>query len=155
MSTKRVRVIAGTALLSIAVIGGASACTTGATQQPVDKAAAKSSAKAAPKAAKPAASKETKAQANARQSAEDYLNLSAFSRDGLIDQLVQGADFNKADATYGVDAQHANWNEQAAKDAQSYLDMTSFSHKGLVDQLVQGAGFTKSQAEYGVSKAGL
>ena len=59
-----------------------------------------------------------------------------------------------ADATYGVDAQNANWNEQAAKKAAEYLSHGSFSHSGLVDQLVY-EGFTLAQAEYGVSTAGL
>jgi hypothetical protein len=105
--------------------------------------------------AKPDAPKETASQANARQAAAQYLDLTGFSREGLINQLINGDGYSKADATYGVDAQHANYNEQAALSAKQYLDLTSFSHQGLVDQLVQGDGYTKEQAEYGVNKVGL
>ena len=79
--------------------------------------------------------------------------MTAFSRTGLIKQLEYEG-FSEADATYGADAQHANWNEQAAKKAADYLDMTSFSRQGLIDQLVY-EGFTRSEAEYGVDAVGL
>ena len=58
------------------------------------------------------------------------------------------------DATYGVEAQHADWNKQAAAAAQSYLDMSSFSRDGLIQQLMFD-GYTRPQAEYGVKKVGL
>jgi hypothetical protein len=102
---------------------------------------------------KPAAPKETAGQAQARQSAAEYLDMEAFSRSGLIDQLkFEG--YSVADATYGVDAQHANWNDQAALSAKEYLDMDSFSHSGLVEQLTF-EGYTQQQAEYGVNQVGL
>ncbi len=95
----------------------------------------------------------TVSQQQAEQSAEDYLNYSAFSRSGLIDQLEYEG-FSTADATYGVDAQNANWNAQAALMAQDYLDYSSFSRTGLIDQLIF-EGFTKAQATYGVNAVGL
>ena len=97
--------------------------------------------------------KETVAQSNAKKSATSYLKFSAFSRTGLIDQLVFEG-FSIADATYGVDAQNADWNAQAAKSAKSYLKFSAFSRTGLIDQLVF-EGFTQAQAEYGVSTTGL
>lgn len=96
---------------------------------------------------------ETAGQENARESAESYLDLSPFSRDGLIKQL-KFEDYSLKDATYGVDAQKADWNKQAAASAQSYLDMTSYSRQGLIDQL-KFEGYTQAQAEYGVKKVGL
>ena len=101
----------------------------------------------------PAAPTETAGQANARQSAIDYLNSQAFSRKGLIEQLIYEK-FSKADATYAVDAIDADWNEQAALSAQEYLNSQSFSRGGLIDQLIY-EGFTKAQATYGVNQAGL
>ncbi|GAA1595901.1 Ltp family lipoprotein [Actinoplanes couchii] len=62
--------------------------------------------------------------------------------------------FSTKDATVGVDAQKANWNEQAAKKAQQYLDFSSFSRAGLIKQL-KYEGFTTAQATYGVKKVGL
>ena len=102
---------------------------------------------------KPEAPKESVAQANARESAETYLDLTAYSRSGLIKQLEFEGYSNK-DATYAVDAQQADWNKQAAASAQTYLDLTSYSREGLIDQL-KFEGYTPAQAEYGVNKVGL
>lgn len=96
---------------------------------------------------------ETAAQENARESAENYLDTSPFSRSGLIKQLkFEG--YSKKDAAYGVDAQNADWKKQAAASAENYLDMSSFSRSGLIEQLMF-EGFTREQAEYGVKKVGL
>jgi len=59
-----------------------------------------------------------------------------------------------ADATFGVDAQKADWKAQAAKKAQEYLDYDSFSRSGLIKQL-EFEGFTPAQAAYGAKKVGL
>lgn len=96
---------------------------------------------------------ETISQSNAVESAQSYIEYSAFSRQGLIDQL-KFEDYSTADATYAVDAIDVDWNEQAAKSAESYLEYSSFSRQGLIELLVFD-GFTQSQAEYGVSTTGL
>ena len=96
---------------------------------------------------------ETAGQYNARRSAASYLKHMAFSRSGLIKQL-QYEKFSLDDATYGVDAQNADWNTQASKSAASYLKSMSFSRLSLIAQLVY-EGFTQAQAEYGVSTTGL
>lgn len=85
--------------------------------------------------------------------AASYLSHSSFSRDGLIHQ-VEYEKFSTEDAIYGVDAQNADWNEQAAKKAASYLSHSSFSRASLVHQL-EYEKFTPEQAEYGVSTTGL
>ncbi len=92
-------------------------------------------------------------QQNAREKAADYLELSAFSRSGLIGQLEYEG-FSNADATWAVDQIGADWNEQAAKKARDYLEFSSFSRSGLLQQL-QYEGFTAAEAEYGVSQTGL
>jgi hypothetical protein len=85
--------------------------------------------------------------------AQDYLNFSAFSRQGLIDQLDSSAgDGYPVDvATAAVDSLNQDWNAQAAKSAQQYLNYTHFSCSGLISQLDSSAGerFTKAQATYG------
>ena len=103
----------------------------------------------APTTTKPAL---TTGERNAREMAADYLDYSSFSRSGLIDQLKYEG-FTTAQAEYGVDAQGANWNAQAALMAADYLDYSSFSRSGLIDQL-KYEGFTTSQAEYGVNAVG-
>lgn len=97
--------------------------------------------------------KETPAQENARKSAESYLEFSAFSREGLIQQL-EFEGYSTKDAVYAVRVLHPDWMEQAAKSAQQYLDTSSFSRSGLTEQL-QFEGFTEQQAVYGVNQTGL
>lgn len=94
-------------------------------------------------------------QQNAVRKAQDYLEYTAFSRQGLIEQLVSIEGFSSADATYAVDSLDVDWNEQAAKKAKDYLEYTAFSRQGLLEQLVSIEGFTPSQAAYGVSTTGL
>ncbi len=103
--------------------------------------------------AEPEKPSETKGQEQARKKAADYLDLSAFSRSGLIEQL-EFEGFSKKDAIYGTDAQKANWKKQAAAKAEAYLDLSSFSRQGLIEQL-EFEGFTRAQAEYGADKLGF
>ena len=97
--------------------------------------------------------KETTSQNNAKKAAKSYLSIMAFSRTSLIKQL-EFEKYSTADATYGVDAQNADWNAQAAKSAKTYLELTAFSRDSLIDQLVF-EGFTQAEAEYGVGTTGL
>ena len=97
--------------------------------------------------------KMTTSQKQAVRKAEDYLDLTAFSRKGLIKQLkFEG--FSNKDATFAVDHIDVDWNEQAALKAQAYLDLSSFSRKSLIKQL-EFEGFTSKQAEYGAKAVGL
>lgn len=97
-------------------------------------------------------------QRNAVRSAEQYLSMSGFSRNGLINQLSSsyGDNYAKNDATAAVDSLNVDWNEQAARSAKQYLDMSGFSCQGLIDQLSSDAGdkYTRSQAAYGAKQAG-
>lgn len=94
----------------------------------------------------------TLAQQNAIGRAESYLSFTAFSREGLIEQLEYEG-YSNADATFAVDAINVDWNEQAALQAEQYLELMSFSRQGLIDQLLY-EGFTQEQAEYGASAVG-
>ncbi|QZH65400.1 Ltp family lipoprotein [Mycolicibacterium farcinogenes] len=87
------------------------------------------------------------------RAAEQYLDYSAFSRQGLIEQL-EYEDFSTADATFAVDHITVDWNAQAAKAAKAYLDYSAFSRGGLIEQLVY-EGYTPAQAAYGATAAGL
>ena len=87
---------------------------------------------------------------NALASAKSYLNYTAFSRSGLIDQLEYEG-YTIIEATYAVDNCGADWYEQAVKCAESYLNYSSFSKEALIDQL-EYEGFTYAQAIYGVEE---
>ncbi len=97
-------------------------------------------------------------QKNAVRSAETYLRMQGFSRDGLIQQLSSeyGNAYEVADATAAVDSLNIDWNEQAVLSARLYLSMQGFSCKGLIQQLSSSAGsqYTLSQATYGAKQAG-
>lgn len=121
-------------------------------EEPVEKEEPKQEVKAEVKKEEPKKPTMTMSQQNALREAQDYLNYTAFSRKGLIEQLEFGG-YSNADATFAVDSVNADWNQQAAIMAQDYLDYTSFSRQGLVDQLVF-SGFTKEQAEHGVTQVG-
>jgi hypothetical protein len=91
---------------------------------------------------------ETVSQSNARESAASYLDMSGFSRKGLIEQLNY-EDYSQEDSVYAADVLKPDWNAEAAESAGSYLDMSGFSRKGLLDQL-EYEGYTPEQATYGV-----
>ena len=97
-------------------------------------------------------------QKNAVRAAQSYLNISAFSRDGLIEQLSSpaGSGFNRNDATIAVDSMSVDWNREAVKSAKQYLQLMGFSCKGLIQQLSAQAGgkFTEQQATFGARQAG-
>lgn len=97
-------------------------------------------------------------QRNAVRSANQYLSMSGFSREGLIEQLSSnyGDGYNVADATVAVDSLDVDWNENAAKSARQYLSMTGFSCNGLIEQLSSSYGdkYTVEQARYGARQAG-
>jgi len=169
MANAAIAIGAGWILIGIivAIVSAASGgSSTNTTSTPSAPPAAVTNESAAPQEPAPSASapvevaspdptvvEESVSEANAREKAQSYLEYSSFSRRGLIDQLKYEG-FSTADATYGTDAQNANWNEQAALKAQSYLDLSSFSRSGLIDQL-KYEGFTTAQATYGADAVGL
>ncbi len=91
-------------------------------------------------------------QANALETAQNYLSFTSFSRTGLIAQLEYEG-YSTADATWAVDnLPSVDWNEQAVLKAREYLSFTSFSLQGLIDQLLY-EGFTPEQANHGANTA--
>ena len=97
-------------------------------------------------------------QGNAARSAESYLGLMGFSREGLIGQLSSsyGDGYSVADATAAVDSLNVDWNSQALRSAKQYLKMMGFSCSGLINQLSSDAGdkYTKGQATYAAQQSG-
>ncbi|MDW5499180.1 Ltp family lipoprotein [Pseudomonas lundensis] len=97
-------------------------------------------------------------QNNAVRSAKQYLSMTGFSRNGLIQQLSSdaGDGYEISDATVAVDSLNIDWNHEAVKSAKQYLSMMGFSCKGLIQQLSSSAGdkYTVDQATYGAKQAG-
>ena len=107
----------------------------------------------------PASGNLTAAQRNAVRSANSYLQLSGFSRQGLIAQLSSefGDSYSAGDATVAVNSLSTDWNAQAARSAVAYLELSGFSCQGLIDQLSSEFGdkYTVEQATYGATQAGI
>ncbi|OAD97862.1 Ltp family lipoprotein [Pantoea sp. OXWO6B1] len=97
-------------------------------------------------------------QNNAARAAKQYLSMSGFSRDGLIQQLSSdaGDGFEISDATVAVDSLNVDWNHQAVRSAKQYLSMMGYSCKGLINQLSSSSGdqFTVEQATHGAEQSG-
>ena len=81
-----------------------------------------------------------------------YLNYSAYSYSGLVNQLINEG-YTQEEADYGASHSKADWSKQAAKKAQEYIDSASYSRQELIDQLLYD-GFTKDEADYGVAAVG-
>lgn len=91
---------------------------------------------------------------NAKRLASSYLDSSAFSKKGLIDQLIYEG-FDTATATSAVNSlTSVDWKQQAALLGASYLETSGFSRSGLIDQL-KYEGFTTAEATYGADANGL
>jgi hypothetical protein len=100
----------------------------------------------------------TNQQENAAASAEQYLDMSGFSKQGLIDQLSSSAGdgYSVADATVAVNSLRVDWNAEAVEAGKAYMDMSPMSCSGLISQLESSAGdkFTHAQAQFGAKGAG-
>ena len=90
----------------------------------------------------------TREQKNALGAAEAYLDYSAFSKQGLYDQLIF-EEYPSDAAQYAIDKVHADWKANALQTAKDYLDYSSFSDQGLYDQLIHDK-YTSEEAQYAI-----
>ena len=95
----------------------------------------------------------TVAQKNAIRSAENYIDYTAFSKSGLVEQLAYEG-YSKEDATLAVENIIVDWREQAVLSAENYLAYTSFSRSGLIKQL-EFEGHSNEDANYAADQVGL
>lgn len=92
---------------------------------------------------------------NALRAAYQYVDIMAFSYDGLYDQLTSehGEGYTPEAARYAVDNVDVDWNAEAVEAAEGYLEIMPMSRSELLQQLTSeyGEGFTPEQAEYAVN----
>jgi hypothetical protein len=139
------------------------AASTAPTPKPAAKPAPPTTSKPAPPTTSapptsPAPPRATVSQANAAKAAQGYLKFSAFSCQGLIDQLIY-EQYSAADAQYGANAtgvctDPAVSQANAAKAAQQYLKSSAFSCQELIDQLIYEQ-YSAADALYGATSTGL
>ena len=149
------------ALAIIVIIIATAACgSTKSTSSTSSAASANTSASSSPTTSATPTSNLTLSQQNAVKAAQNYLSISGFSKQGLIDQLSSpaGDKYPVHDATVAVNSlQHVDWNAEAVKSAKEYMSTSSFSCQGLIQQLSSSAGskYTAAQATYAATKVGL
>ena len=87
-------------------------------------------------------------------SAQNYVDIMAFSKQGLYEQLTSeyGEGFTSDAAQYAVDNVNVDWYSEAVEAAEDYLNCMTFSKQGLYEQLTSeyGSGFTDEEAQYAV-----
>lgn len=147
--TRAARTLA-TLALAAGLAAGATACTVEEPPAPPVSEQPAERTEPTPEEAEPSFTTEEE---QAIDSARSYLDLMAFSRSGLVEQLVFEG-FPEDTAAWAVDQVGPDWNAEAAESAVSYLDTMAFSREGLLEQL-EFEGFTPEQAEHGVTAAGL
>lgn len=87
---------------------------------------------------------------NSLTKAEQYINYTAFSKEGLRDQLRYEG-FTEGQIDYALSTLAVNYNDQAAKKALQYQNSNlNLSKQGIYDQL-RYEKFTPEQAQYGVN----
>lgn len=89
----------------------------------------------------------------ALEEAGDCLRYTAYSYEGLIEELVEYHNFTESAATYAADNCGADWNEQAVQAAKSKLKYGNYSLEGMKDELVRD-DFSKEEAAYGAENCG-
>ena len=146
-------ILAALGVIAVLAMGADDSCSVEENPKPAKQSKSNQGNNGGNKKNTPAEPQMTPGQENALESAQGYLDYTAFSKSGLIDQLVQFEGFSKADATFAVNSLDVDWKQQAYQSAKDYLDYTSFSLSGLIDQLAQFEGFTQAQAQYGANKA--
>lgn len=88
---------------------------------------------------------------NALKSAQNYLDMSGFSKKSLEKQL-EFEGFSEDSANYALDSVNVDWNEQALRSARVYYENMSMSKEEIFTQLSSddGEGYTREQARYAV-----
>ena len=91
---------------------------------------------------------------NALRSAKNYLSYSAFSKQGLYEQLISeyGEQYPAEAAQYAVDNCGADWKSEALESAKNYLKYSPMSDAELYEQLTSeyGENFTPEEAQYAI-----
>lgn len=95
---------------------------------------------------------------NAITQATSYIEHSAFSRAGLVQQLSSEAEGYSAESAekavkYLEDNNLVDWKEEACEQAESYLQHSAYSRADLLKQLTSDAEkYTEEEAEYAMQE---
>ena len=91
---------------------------------------------------------------NALKSAQNYLDIMAFSEKGLFEQLTSeyGDQYPEDSAQYAIENVEVDYNEEALESAESYQEIMPMSDQELFDQLISEYGdqYSEEQAQYAI-----
>ena len=76
-----------------------------------------------------------------------------YSKEGLVEQLINVELFTKEEADYAVEQVNFDWKENAVKEAESYVNSGKISKEKLLEILVENKKFTQEEAEYAIENA--
>ena len=76
-----------------------------------------------------------------------------YSKEGLVEQLINVELFTKEEADYAVEQVNFDWKENAVKEAESYVNSGKISKEKLLEILVENKKFTQEEAEYAIEHA--
>lgn len=76
-----------------------------------------------------------------------------YSKEKLVEQLINVALFTQKEADYAVEQVNFDWKENAVKEAESYVNSGKISKEKLLEILVENKKFTQEEAEYAIDNA--
>lgn len=76
-----------------------------------------------------------------------------YSKEGLVEQLINVERFTQEEADYAVEQVNFDWKENAVKEAESYVNSSKISKEKLLEILVENKKFTQEEAEYAIEHA--
>ena len=76
-----------------------------------------------------------------------------YSKEKLVEQLINVELFTQEEADYAVEQVNFDWKENAVKEAESYVNGGQISKEKLLELLVENRKFTQEEAEYAIEHA--
>lgn len=76
-----------------------------------------------------------------------------YSKEKLVEQLINVALFTQKEADHAVEQVNFDWKENAVKEAESYVNSGKISKEKLLEILVENKKFTQEEAEYAIEHA--
>ena len=76
-----------------------------------------------------------------------------YSKEKLVEQLINVALFTQKEADYAVEQVNFDWKENAVKEAESYVRGGKITKEKMLEVLVENKKFTQEEAEYAIEHA--
>ena len=81
------------------------------------------------------------------------LQIFHFSKEMLVEQLINVELFTQEEADYAIEQVHFDWKEEAVKNVEDIANPGNMSKEELLELLVKKRKFTQEEAEYAIEHA--